>query len=217
MGVFIQAPFWGTARRPGPFRARSVLVTPPAVEPLTLDQAKLRAGLDWAPGDPRDALMTGFIAAARAQVEQDTGIALIAQTRDVFLDAFPPHILTLPALSRPLQSVVSVKSTDTAGVINTMDPGTYIVDLPDARIGLPYGGYWPMDLRAVQPIEIRIIVGYADVAALTAAAPLLVHAVGLLTAHYATLGRDLASIDTAEEVPQGYEAAIESYKPVTLA
>jgi uncharacterized phiE125 gp8 family phage protein len=66
-----------------PQSVSSVLIDGPTEEPLTLDEAKLRAGLDWAPGDPRDALMTGFIAAARSLVEQRTGLALLTQTREI--------------------------------------------------------------------------------------------------------------------------------------
>src|SRR5436190_19232784 len=119
---FIQPPFWareGLGGRPIAPHAVSVLVTPPSVEPLTLDDAKLRANLDWVAGDPRDALMSGFIAAARSKVEQDTGLALLTQTRDVYLDAVQGRTIDLPSQSRPLQSVASVKSIDTAGVVNT--------------------------------------------------------------------------------------------------
>lgn len=211
MGVFVQAPFWayerGYARFPHPV---SVVVTPPATEPLTLAEGKLRAGLDWANGDPRDALMQAFIAAARSKVEQDTGLALLTQTRDVYFDTLTETsdgTILLPAQSTPLQSVTSVKSTDTLGVVNTLDPSNYIVDL-SGRIGLSVSGVWPSDVRPFQPFVVRIVSGWTSAAALLTAAPLLVHAVGLLTAHYATLGRDLASIDSTQEVPFGYEDAI---------
>lgn len=188
-----------------------------AIEPLTLDEAKLRAGLDWTLGDPRDALMTGFIAAARAKVEQDTGLALLTQTRDVYLDAVYDRTIVLPPQSMPLQAVTSVKTWDTAGVQNTLDPSNYVVDLPSARLGLALAGYWPTDLRPFQPWVIRIVAGYLDVNALTTAAPLLVHAVGLLVAHFATLGRDLASVNQVTEVPCGYEDAIAPYVQVSVA
>lgn len=220
--AFIQPPFWARERnnwrQPAP-HAISVLVTPPTVEPLTLDQAKLRAGLDWAGGDPRDALMLGFIQAARAKVEQDTGLALLTQTRDVYLDAVARRTIDLPSQCRPLQSVTSVKSTDTAGVVNTLDPANYVVDLVSARIGLSVAGVWPTDLRYFQPWVIRIVSGYVDVAALTAAAPGLVHAVGLMTAHYATVGRDVAAVERVSgiEVPYGYDDAIAPYRHVAVA
>lgn len=189
-----------------------------AVEPLTLAEGKLRAGLDWVDGDARDALMLGFIATARSKVEQDTGLALLAQLRDVYLDALPGGPFSLPMLSRPLQAVVTMQSTDPAGLVATLDPAGYTVDLVSGRIGLALGYAWPSDLRLLQPWVIRIVAGRPSVAQLLAEAPLLVHAVGLLTAHYATVGRDLTPVGTIiATTPQGYEDAISSYTQVTLA
>lgn len=187
-------------------------------EPLTVAQGKLRAGLEWLDGDPRDGLMTGFIAAARSKVEQDTSLALPLQMRDVRFDALPRYgPIVLPGQSRPLQAVTSISSIDTADVTNIVDPANYVVDLVSGRIGLSLAGVWPSDLRPFQPWTIRIVSGWPSIAALQAAAPLLMHAVGLLTAHYATLGRDLATIDPATEVPQGYADIISSYVPVVVA
>lgn len=218
MGVFIEPPFWaeewGGARTSRP-HATSVIVTPPAIEPLTLAEAKLRAGLDWPDGDPREILLAGFIPAARAKVERDTGLALLTQTRDIYLDMITARVLSLPVF--PIQSVTSVKSTDTAGVVNTLNPTNYVVDLASARLGLSLSGVWPTDLRPFQPYVIRVVAGWPDVLTLTAQEPLLVHAVGLLLAHYATLGRDLASLDPATEIPHGYRDIIASYERVTVA
>lgn len=211
MGVFVQAPFWAIGARRAPLpHAVSVVVTPPAVEPLSLDEGKARAALQWPDGDPRDDLMRGFIAAARAKVEQDTGLALLTQTRDIYLDAIYGYELELPAQARPLQSVTSVKWTDTAGAVNTFNPTQYVVDLASARIGLALGAVWPTDLRPFQPYVIRVVAGWTSPDVLLAQEPLLVHAVGLLTAHYSTNGRDVA------KVPDGYAEVIESYCPVTL-
>lgn len=219
--TFIQPPFWAQ----GSYRARaphavSVVVTPPAVEPLTVDQAKLRAGLDWIGGDARDALMTDFIKAARSKVERDTGLALLTQTRDIYLDGLPGYSdrIRLPAQSMPLQAVLSVSTIDTAGNTNVLGAGNYVVDTASGRIGLAYGMTWPTDLRPFQPVVIRIRSGYADVEALTADAPLLVHAVGLLVAHYATAGRDLVTTGTIiTETPHGYDEAIAGYLPIEVA
>lgn len=188
------------------------------VEPLTLDQAKLRAGLDWVAGDPRDALMTGFIQAARSKVEQDTGLALLTQTRDVYYDAVQYRTVALPGQSRPLQAVVSISSTDTAGVVHVLDPTNYEVDLASGRIGLAVSGVWPTDLRYFQPWVIRIVSGWPSLEQLTADAPGLVHAVGLMTAHYATVGRDVAAVERVSgiEVPYGYDDAIAPYRLVSV-
>jgi uncharacterized phiE125 gp8 family phage protein len=212
---FIQPPFWSQPSRSTAPHAVSVLFTAPVLEPLTLVQAKLRAGLDWTDGDPRDALMNGFIAAARSKVEQDTGLALLTQTRDIYFDALPGSIIDLPPQSRPLQSVTSIKSTDTAGAVQTLDPTAYVVDLNTARIGLALGQAWPSDLRPFQPWAIRIVSGYTSAALIP---PLLVHAVGLLVAHYATIGRDAVQIGhIVATTPYGYDDAIAPYRLESVA
>lgn len=212
MGILFRSSQWPIATP----TVTSVLVDPPAEEPLTLDEAKGRAGLNWPAGDPRDVMMRGFIAAARSKVEKDTGLALLTQTRDIYLDAVFGYALTLPSQSRPLKSVTSIKWTSYAGVVNTYDPANYVVDLASSRIALAVGSVWPTDLRPFQPWVIRIVSGWTTADELLAREPLLVHAVGMLTAHYATLGRDLASIDRVSEVPYGYYESIEAYCPVTL-
>jgi uncharacterized phiE125 gp8 family phage protein len=184
------------------------------VEPLTVAEGKLRAGLVWEELDEREALMTGFIAAARAKVEQDTGLALLTQVRDVYLDALSGTI-QLPMQSLPLQSVSSVTYTDTDDALQTVTSDQYVVDVGSGRIGLALAGSWPTDLRPFQPIVIRIVSGYRTIAEIP---PLLIHAVGLLTAHYATVGRDLTTLGTIiATTPQGYDDAISSYLPVTVA
>jgi uncharacterized phiE125 gp8 family phage protein len=187
------------------------------VEPLTLAQAKLRAGLDWADGDVRDALMTGFIASARAKVEKDTGVALLTQMYDVLFDELPGDVFDLPW--RPVQAVVSVKTVDTSGAVQTLDAVNYLLDPSSAvpvpaRLSLSQTGTWPTDLRSFQPWAIRVVVGHASLALLQAAAPELVDAVGLLVAHAATAGRDrMTEADLRDE----YEEKIASYQLVTLA
>ncbi len=184
------------------------------VEPLTLTEGKLRAELSWATDAARDALMSGFIAAARSKVEQDTAVALLSQVRDVYYDALIGDAVTLPSQSMPLQAVSSIKSTDTSNVVNTLDASNYVVDTASGRIGLALGGAWPSDLRPFQPIVIRIVSGWRTIAEIP---PLLLHAVGLLTAHYATQGRDLTTAGTIiTTTPQGYDDAIASYSPVSL-
>jgi hypothetical protein len=179
-----------------PSSVSSVLVTPPIEEPLTLDEGKLRAGLDWADGDPRDDLMRGFIAAARSQVEQDTGLALLTQTRDVTIYAtITDGIFPLPVQALPVQSI-----TTPAGVRLTPTDWWSWMPAPIAA------GTW------------RIIAGWPTAADLKAEAPLLIQAVGLLTAHFATLGRDLAYEGrNIVAMPQGYEECIAPYRLVWVA
>lgn len=210
MSVFLHGHHYGVYTPP---HATSVLVTAPEFEPLTLEEAKLRAGQDWEDGDPRDALMESYIAAARAKVEQDTGLALPEQTRDIYLDRMPGNVLELPALSRPLQSVTSIKTFDTDGNENTLDPSNYTVDVTSGRISLSETGAWPTDLRTFRPWTIRIVSGWPAAAEIP---PLLVFAVGLLCAHYMTAGRDAVSSEGYQPTPLGYESAIAPHVLVTV-
>jgi hypothetical protein len=170
-----------------PLSVSSVLVEGPTEEPFTLDEAKLLAGLDWDAGDPRDDLMSGFIAAARSQVEQDTGLALLTQTRTVTITAPYGGAVPLPVQALPVQSITDPTGSDVIGAPpSVLTAGTWL-----------------------------IVSGWPDAATLQAEAPLLRHAVGLLIAHYATLGRDLATIDAAVvTIPYGYAEAIAPYQLV---
>ena len=189
-----------------PHAVSSVLVSGPDEEPLTLAEGKLRPALEWPPGDPRDDLMTGFIAAARHKVELDTGLALLRQTRDITLRYDPSKPIPLPMQALPLLAIV-----DPSG--RRLDPSMYVLDRTVRTIRFaPSAHVAPFDLCG--PLTWRIESGWPDKAALAREAPLLVHAVGLLTAHFATLGRDLASIDESFEVPAGYVDAIAPFVQV---
>jgi hypothetical protein len=184
---FIRAP-WAS-----PAGVSSILLEPPAAEPLTREEAKLRAGLDWADGDPRDLLMDGFVKAARQKVEADTGLALLEQTRRVYISAVSGDVLPMPAQTIPTVSI-------------TADDGSAPPEFVDGAWTFPAGYIG----------TLTVVSGWPDPLALAAEAPLLVHAVGLLVAHMATLGRDLASSDEAFLIPLGYEDAIQPYRLLRL-
>ena len=200
MGVFLQPPFWSARYSPAMApHAVSVLVSGPIAEPLDLATAKLYARLRSS-DTSLDTLVTGYIKTARAKVEQDTGLALITQTRDVYFDAFTE---TLPAPSRPLQSVTSFKYFDSAGVQQTLDATNYLVDVASGRLGLSSTGAWPSDLRDFQPFVLRVVVGWADAAALPQP---FKDAVGFLVDAYVNKG----PLDL-------YEDTIAPYRLVTVA
>jgi uncharacterized phiE125 gp8 family phage protein len=185
---------------------------------LTLAEGKLRAGLDWVTGDPRDDLMLQFIAAAESKVQQDTGLVGLLKTYDVFYDALSGGPIGLPW--RPVFTLESVACIDTAGVRQVLAADQYELDpgsetpLP-ARLALSSTGAWPTDLRSFQPFVVRLVAGFPAVALLP---PWFVHAVGLLTAHYATVGRDLTTVGTIiTTTPHGYDAIIAPYQLVTVA
>ena len=201
----------------GPLGSSSVLVTPPTEEPITLEEAKLRAGLDWPttePPDPRDQLMRDFIAAARAQVEKDTELALLTQVRDLYFSTVTPSGgLAGPGQAFPLQEVIDVWPVDEAGGLGASVRGR--VRVIGSRV--PRAVAWAGALPAAG-VVVRAKVGWLDAADLRMRAPLLLHAVGLLTAHYATAGRDAVVVGTsAEPNPLAYEDAIAPYRLIWVA
>jgi uncharacterized phiE125 gp8 family phage protein len=188
-----------------------VAKTAPTDEPLTLDEGKLRAGLDWAVGDPRDALMQSFIAAARQYVEQRTARAIPAQAHQLFYDGTGIGVGTLlavPGSSQPLVSVEAVTSTDAAGVDHPLDPAAYLVQRGSGLIQLV--GPLPTDVRALEGWRVDVTCGS------TPLDPGLLQVIGLLTAHYATLGRDLATLTPATDIPHGFEEAIAPFVPEVI-
>jgi uncharacterized phiE125 gp8 family phage protein len=196
---------------------RSVLALPIATEPLTLDDGKLRAGLDWPAGDPRDQLMLGFISAARQQVEADTALAVAEQTRDLLFDTLPSELVEwreLPSQSSPLTSVTALSWADSNGVIIALDPTAYTITISNAGLLISV----PLPPASAVRWILRIVAGFGGATPAQTIPPALLQAVGLLTAHYATLGRDLATIErgTLDIIPQGYDALISAYRPETL-
>lgn len=175
-----------------PSGVASMLVLGPAEEPLTLEEGKLRAGLDWPSGDPRDDLMLALIKAARQKVEADTGLALIEQTRRITITAATGCPMPIPPQALPLQSISASEGDD-------LPP-----EILDGAIEADYTG------------SFNVVAGWPDAATLALEAPLLVHAVGLLVAHLATLGRDLAVIEEPFLVPLGYEEAINPYRVLRI-
>lgn len=137
------------------------LITPPAVEPLALDdvEAQIRADLS-----AESALVALYIAAIREKAEAHTRRALITQTWELVLDEFP-CIITLPM--SPLQSVVSIKYIALDGTEQTLDPATYHVDMDSepARIVPAYGLSWISGRRQPSAVRVRFICGYGDTAA----------------------------------------------------
>jgi uncharacterized phiE125 gp8 family phage protein len=140
---------------------RAVVVTAPADEPLSLDEAKaqLRRDDDFVADD---VLIAGLIQAAREQVEAYTERALITQTLDLYFDA-PPcgSILLVP--KPKLQSVTSVTTYDTADAATVLSSSNYLVDVASepGRIVLDSGVSWyATSLRDVNALIVRAVCGY---------------------------------------------------------
>lgn len=137
------------------------LITPPAVEPITLAQAKTHLRVD---DTAEDDLISALISASRTYCEKHTGRAFITQTWELVIDQFPALPLTGIAVPMPpLQSVTSVKYDDTGGVETTLGTIEYEVDTAsEPGWVVPVTTGWPTSIfDGINAVRIRFVAGYA--------------------------------------------------------
>lgn len=135
------------------------LITAPAVEPITLAEA--RAHLRATATD-EDALIQAWIIAARRRAESITWRALCTQTWDWFLDAFPCSGEALEVPFPPLQSVTSISYVDDAGATQVLATSEYQVDskAQPGRIAEAYSKTWPSTRVQMNAVTVRFVAGY---------------------------------------------------------
>ena len=158
---------------------QGVLVTPPAVEPVTLAEAKLWIKVDH---DDEDALISSLITAARTAAEDYTRRAFITQTWKLTLDSsgggsvpdwlpagtydlpvnyFSGDIPTALVLPRqPVQTITSISTYDTDGTGTVFAPANYTI----SGTRLVINEYWPSNLRTYGGAEITYVCGYGAAA-----------------------------------------------------
>lgn len=147
------------------------LISGPAIEPITLVEARAQLRLD-ATGSPLthpdDALVTTLIEAVRRNLDGADGRlarALITQTWQYTLDEFPVNQIRIPL--PPLQSIVSIKYDDLNAVEQTVSAANYVVDTT-SRSGwvMPVTGFsWPATFDSINTVRIQFKAGYGDTAA----------------------------------------------------
>lgn len=165
------------------------LITAPALEPVTLQEAKNQLRLETADDD---VLVAALVKAARERVEEDTSRGLVTQTWELVQNSFAgvdtlelgyrgrqPYIGfgpnfgatatpsgSLPWIELPkgvVASVTSVKYIDTLGAEQTLSASVYTVDMASvpARLMLAYGQAYPNTRPQWDAVVIRYVVGTA--------------------------------------------------------
>lgn len=163
------------------------LTTPPAMEPVTLNEMKLQCGLS--PFEDTDLLreqtlaeqLRSAVTAARSSLEEELGLAFITQSWTMALDRFPHAGIEYLArdrfdivLPRPaLQGLASFVYLDTGGIAqNMMLAGSWGYQITGAggnqpaRIR-PHAGFaWPpTQYGATDAVVIGFTCGFGDTAA----------------------------------------------------
>jgi len=179
------------------------LISGPSAEPISLADAKAHLRVD---ADGEDALIGLLIGSARQAAEHQLGRALIAQTWELVLDAFPAAEIEIPAAG--VSAITSVKYLDSTGAEQTLDSAAYVLDAESTPAYLlPAAGYsWPSTADAVNTVRVRFTAGFGATAADVPAAIrhwMLLH----IGSGYANRESVAAGVSVAE-LPGRYHASL---------
>lgn len=184
------------------------LITKPAREPITLQQAKDHLNIDF---NDDDALIEMIITAAREAVENYTGRILITSTRGHQRDCLD-DVIELPHTA---QSVTSIEYIDADGATQTLAQTEYDLDVnrTPARITRGYDKTYPSVRNTHNAVTITYVSGYGDNAQ-DVPAPLK-SAMLLLIGHLYE-NREATAPISITEVPMATSYLIKPYRIYTL-
>jgi hypothetical protein len=163
-----------------------MLLTPPAVEPVGLNEAKAYLGvLDSA----EDNLISNLITAARQAVEQYCGRVFINQSWRLTLDTWPQEaivngglrddgallaanhrlgggVVAIQLPKPPLQAVLAIRVYSAAGPAATIPASNYVVDgaATPGRVVMTSGASLPVIGQTARGLEIDFTAGYGATA-----------------------------------------------------
>lgn len=195
-----------------PMHYRSLrTVTPPAVEPVTLAEAKQHCRIDT---DTDDAYVSALITAAREWVESYMDEALIHQQLVMRMDGFPQEIeLPRPPMaSSGTHTAVSITYVmNSTGSTATLATNQYRVDR-DSKPGVlrtVYGGAWPSYLLDYNSVSVT---WWAGRGASAASVPQSVRNAILWLVGLWYERRMAADAANLSEIPFGVKALLDSAK-----
>lgn len=188
----------------------SILLTAPAAEPLTLDEARAFLRVET---DDDDETIAALISAARLYVETQTRRALLTQSWRLTLDAWPAdgRIAVRPG---PLRELTAARVFDLEGNATALDLQHFVPDLGAcALVVAPWAVMQPTQIAA--GIALDVSVGYGDTA-LDVPEPLR-QAMRLLIAHwYENRGLVVPGAMRLAALPASVAALIAPYRMVSL-
>jgi uncharacterized phiE125 gp8 family phage protein len=137
-----------------------IMITGPAWEPITLEQAKVHLKTD--PTDTsEDLYISGLISTAREQAEWYTRRVLVDQTWELRQNIFDRAKIDLE--KTPVRSITSIKYINLSGVEVSVDPSIYSLITGREPYAVQLGIYliWPVPRGDQDGIKIRFQAGYA--------------------------------------------------------
>lgn len=155
-----------------------IVVTPPAVEPVTLEELYvfLRLDPDGSPvSHPDDEMLRSMLVAAREKVEAATRRALVQQRVRLVMDRFPSFRIGggdpdfdfyrdgyIELLRPPLVEVHSVSYYDEQNQLQTLDPSQYYVNDQELvpQLVVANNVVWPNYYPRSDAVRVEYTVGY---------------------------------------------------------
>lgn len=137
--------------------------TAPVAEPLSLPQALAHLRVDDTESND---YVTSLITVARQAAEDRTERSLMLSIWTLRLPAFPAaNGGRIELLRPPIVNVTSVQYLDTAGILQTVPPSSYVVDAQsEPGCLIPLAGSWPASSDHPQAVTIVYTAGYANAA-----------------------------------------------------
>lgn len=134
----------------------AILVAPPQAEPVTREEAKAHTRID---GNAEDEKVDALITAARVEVENRTGRALVTQGWRIIRDG-PPLDGIVRLAPGPVQRVDAVTVYAADGSARVIPPEYYNVDTASVpgRLKLTAGRFWGS--RAMNGLEVDVTCGF---------------------------------------------------------
>lgn len=141
---------------------KPTLINAPAIEPVSLAEAKAWLRLD---GSDEDDLVQALIVSARLTLEAYTRRFFVTQSWRLTLDAWPcsvrgqtPTTMSIPLA--PLQSVAAIRIFDALGVAQLLSAATYRAPAANDGARIVFSSAPPAPGRETDGIEIDVVVGY---------------------------------------------------------
>jgi uncharacterized phiE125 gp8 family phage protein len=186
----------------------SILLTAPAVEPLSLAEAKAFLRVEHSDDDD---VISALISGSRIHVEAQTRRALITQAWRIVADRWPDDG-RLPIRPAPLQDLSAARVFDFDGGTRAIDLQAFVLDKSVSELAFaPWA--LPAPGRLAAGIEIDVVSGYGDAAA-DVPQPLR-QAIRLLVAHWYE-NRGLAAVGAVTVLPSTVAALIAPYRMLSL-
>ncbi len=188
-----------------------VLINGPALEPVTLAEAKAWLRVDV---NDEDDLISALITSARLIVESTARRMLLTQTWRLVMDAWPEGgVVKIPF--SPFQALNAVRVYDINNVAQLVAPASYVLTPSPYGARLVFIGMAPVPGRPFAGIEIDIVLGFGDAAG-TVAAPLR-RAILILVARWYENRGDGEGEAAFKALPGAVDALIAPYRRVRVS